>query len=69
MRYLNDVSMGRGDGVPKKQMIVLISCVSVTVTRREEILQTSFKHGPIAFQILCHCCCTFACFSSGFKLY
>ena len=36
-RYLNDVRMGRGRGVPKKQMIVLISCVSVTVTRGEGV--------------------------------
>ena len=41
---------GGGRGVPKKQMIVLISCVSVTVTRGEgeskilEILRTSFRY-------------------------
>ena len=45
--------MGRGRGVPIKQKIVLISCVSMTVTRGEgwgskipEILWMSFKYGP-----------------------
>ena len=49
---------GGGRGVPKKQTRVLISCVSVTVTRGEggsknlEILWTSFKYGPLVFKRL-----------------
>ena len=55
--YIYDVRRGKGEGVTKKQTRVLISCVSVTVTRaplvtvtvtvgegikKLEILRTSF---------------------------
>ena len=46
-----DVCTGRGDGVPQKQTTVLVSCMSVTVTRGEGVknpktLETSDGHAP-----------------------
>ena len=52
MRHVHMMSvLGVGRRVPLKQTTVLISCVSVTVTRgrgskNPNILQTSYVHAP-----------------------